>query len=164
MAVFINTRLCFLSTPCTRVLSKQWRSYSKYTKISSQVKKLRADRDVPLSPEQLDRIARSKAAALERLSSRRGPVGVGESWRRALEAEFNKPYFTSVIRLFSFPRLRFFSFFFLLVMCIFPQLMNFVDGERQKHTVYPPQEQVFTWTQMCQIEDVSFFPFALHTY
>lgn len=96
MAVlFVNTRLVFLHTPRTRVL---WRNSSEYTKILSQVKKLKADGDAPLSPEQLERIARNKAAALERLSSRRGPEGVGESWRRALGAEFNKQYFTSVIR------------------------------------------------------------------
>lgn len=61
------------------------------------MKRLRAGADEPLSPEQLARIARNKAAALERLCSR-GPVGVGESWRRALGAEFTKLYFTSVIR------------------------------------------------------------------
>ncbi|XP_027001454.1 uracil DNA glycosylase a isoform X2 [Tachysurus fulvidraco] len=129
MAVlFINTRLSFLYTPCTRVLSKRWLNSSKYTKISSQVKKLKAGSEGQLSPEQLERIARNKAAALERLSSGRGAAGVGESWRRALGPEFNKQYFTS--------------------------LMNFVDNERKKSTVYPPPEQVFTWTHMCQIEDV----------
>lgn len=35
------------------------------------------------------------------------------------------------------------------------QLMAFVAEERKKHTVYPPPEQVFTWTQMCDIRDVS---------
>ncbi|XP_060739553.1 uracil DNA glycosylase a isoform X1 [Tachysurus vachellii] len=129
MAVlFINTRLSFLYTPCTRVLSKRWWNSSKYTKISSQGKKLKAGSEGPLSPEQLERIARNKAAALERLSSGRGAAGVGESWRRALGPEFNKQYFTS--------------------------LMNFVDNERKKCTVYPPKEQMFTWTHMCQIEDV----------
>ncbi|KAK2845767.1 hypothetical protein Q7C36_010621 [Tachysurus vachellii] len=91
-------------------------------------KKLKAGSEGPLSPEQLERIARNKAAALERLSSGRGAAGVGESWRRALGPEFNKQYFTS--------------------------LMNFVDNERKKCTVYPPKEQMFTWTHMCQIEDV----------
>lgn len=99
MAVLVvNTRLWFFYTPCTRDLSKRWSNCSKYTKISSQVKKLKAGNDVSLSPEQLDRIARNKSAALERLSSRCGPVGVGESWKRALGAEFTKPYFISVIR------------------------------------------------------------------
>lgn len=33
--------------------------------------------------------------------------------------------------------------------------MNFVSEERKRHTVYPPAEDVFTWTQMCDIRDVS---------
>lgn len=32
--------------------------------------------------------------------------------------------------------------------------MSFVVEERKKHTVYPPAEHVFTWTQMCDIQDV----------
>nr|XP_057925919.1 uracil DNA glycosylase a isoform X2 [Doryrhamphus excisus] len=82
----------------------------------------------PLSQQQLDTIARNKKAALEKLSSGRIPPGIGESWKTALAAEFGKPYFK--------------------------QLMQFVDEERKHHTVYPPAEQVFTWTQMCDIHDV----------
>lgn len=33
--------------------------------------------------------------------------------------------------------------------------MKFVAQERTRYTVYPPPEQVFTWTQMCDIWDVS---------
>lgn len=33
--------------------------------------------------------------------------------------------------------------------------MSFVSEERKRHTVYPPAEHVFTWTQMCNIKDVS---------
>lgn len=36
-----------------------------------------------------------------------------------------------------------------------PQLMAFVAEERKRYTVYPPPDQVFTWTQMCDIRDVS---------
>lgn len=55
-------------------------------------------RPAPLSPEQLDKIARNKKAALERLSSVQTPPGFGESWRKALSAEFGKPYFKQVRR------------------------------------------------------------------
>ncbi|XP_063050145.1 uracil-DNA glycosylase-like [Engraulis encrasicolus] len=82
----------------------------------------------PLSPEQLDRIARNKQAAQERLAAHSAPEGMGESWRRALQKEFTKDYFKG--------------------------LMSFVADERKKHTVYPPPDQVFTWTQMCDIKDV----------
>lgn len=95
--VFSKVRLSYSSV---FLLSRPWSS-TKYTEISSQAKKRRkADGgdapeqtvSPPLSPEQLDRIARNKKAALERLSVRSGPEGLGESWRKALAAEFGKPY------------------------------------------------------------------------
>ncbi|AWP07077.1 putative uracil-DNA glycosylase-like [Scophthalmus maximus] len=81
-----------------------------------------------LSPEQLDRISRNKRAALERLAAAQPLPGFGESWRKELSAEFGKPYFK--------------------------RLTEFVSEERQRHTVFPPAEQVFTWTQMCDVRDV----------
>ncbi|CAG5923047.1 unnamed protein product [Menidia menidia] len=81
-----------------------------------------------LSPQQLDRIARNKRAALEKLASAQTPTGFGESWRTELSPEFGKSYFK--------------------------QLMSFVSAERARHTVYPPEEHVFTWTQMCGIRDI----------
>ncbi|XP_006750116.2 uracil-DNA glycosylase-like [Leptonychotes weddellii] len=82
----------------------------------------------PLSPEQLIRIQKNKAAALLRLAARNVPVGFGESWKKPLSAEFGKPYFI--------------------------KLMGFVAEERKHYTVYPPPHQVFTWTQMCDIRHV----------
>ena len=35
------------------------------------------------------------------------------------------------------------------------QLATFVEAERKKHTIYPPESQVWSWTQMCDIKDVS---------
>ncbi|XP_072520531.1 uracil-DNA glycosylase isoform X1 [Salminus brasiliensis] len=132
-------QLLILSSSVLR-LSRPWSS-TKYTEISSQARKrLKAgggdaaptadstNLSLSLSPEQLDRMARNKKAALERLAARSIPDGFGETWQRALNAEFGKPYFK--------------------------QLMNFIANERQRHTVYPPPDQVFTWTQMCKIEDV----------
>ncbi|XP_052447513.1 uracil-DNA glycosylase [Carassius gibelio] len=82
-----------------------------------------------LSAEQLQRISRKRAAALERLAGKQAlPSGFGESWEAALSAELGKPYFRS--------------------------LMSFVAEERQKHTIYPPPDEVFTWTQECDIKDV----------
>ncbi|XP_026865103.1 uracil DNA glycosylase a isoform X2 [Electrophorus electricus] len=81
-----------------------------------------------LSPELLEKIAKNKKAAQERLAARSAPEGIGKSWQRALGAEFGKTYFKS--------------------------LMSFVAEERQKQTIYPPPHQVFTWTRMCEIEDV----------
>uniref|UniRef100_A0A1A8BHD1 Uracil-DNA glycosylase n=1 Tax=Nothobranchius kadleci TaxID=1051664 RepID=A0A1A8BHD1_NOTKA len=81
-----------------------------------------------LSAEQLDRISRNKRAALERLASVNAPPGFGESWRKELSSEFSRPYFK--------------------------QLMSFVSEERKRHTVFPPVEHVFTWTQTCGSRDV----------
>uniref|UniRef100_A0A0E9Q210 Uncharacterized protein n=1 Tax=Anguilla anguilla TaxID=7936 RepID=A0A0E9Q210_ANGAN len=63
----------------------------------SQVKKLKPTSDMPptvttLSPEQLDKIEKSKRVALERLAAHNAPDGFGESWRKELNAEFGKPY------------------------------------------------------------------------
>ncbi|XP_056359931.1 uracil-DNA glycosylase [Oenanthe melanoleuca] len=81
-----------------------------------------------LSAEQQERIRKNKEAARQLLAQRNVPPGFGESWRRQLAGEFSKPYFV--------------------------ELMAFVAEERKRHTVYPPPEQVFTWTQMCDIWDV----------
>ncbi|XP_062943212.1 uracil-DNA glycosylase isoform X1 [Cynocephalus volans] len=69
----------------------------------SPAKKARAEQDEPgtppsspLSPEQLVRIQRNKAAALLRLAARNVPVGFGESWKKHLSGEFGKPYFIKV--------------------------------------------------------------------
>ncbi|XP_023689149.2 uracil-DNA glycosylase isoform X1 [Paramormyrops kingsleyae] len=70
----------------------------------------------------------TRLAEIEAPYLRHAPDGIGESWRKGLSAEFGKPYFT--------------------------QLMSFVSEERKQHTVYPPSHQVFTWTQMCLIQDV----------
>ncbi|XP_016339696.1 uracil-DNA glycosylase-like isoform X2 [Sinocyclocheilus anshuiensis] len=97
-------------------------------------KKRKLERDdvtssLSLSPEQVERISKNKKAALERLAANQAvPNGIGESWKKALNAEFGKPYFKS--------------------------LMSFVAEERQKHTIYPPENEVFTWTQTCDIKDV----------
>lgn len=75
---------------------------TRYTKISSQVKKQKKESsDVTsspsLSPEQLERIATNKAAALMRLNTHQHvPDGIEESWRIALNKEFGKEYFKSV--------------------------------------------------------------------
>ncbi|XP_029999776.1 uracil-DNA glycosylase isoform X1 [Sphaeramia orbicularis] len=100
----------------------------KKPKYSAVEPELPSPPDAPLSAEQLDRIARNKKAAQEKLSLAQTPPGFGESWRTGLSKEFGKPYFK--------------------------QLIAFVSDERKRHTVYPPTEHVFTWTQMCDIKDV----------
>ena len=55
-------------------------------------------------------------------------TNVEESWNEVLKDEFTKPYFI--------------------------QLSKFVNAERQKGTVYPPEDQVFSWTTFCKVDDV----------
>ncbi|NXN94656.1 UNG glycosylase, partial [Rhinopomastus cyanomelas] len=86
------------------------------------------DAGAALSPELQERIRKNKEAAQKLLAERNVPPGFGESWKRHLGSEFSKPYMV--------------------------KLMAFVAEERKRHTVYPPAEQVFTWTQMCDIKDV----------
>lgn len=52
----------------------------------------------------------------------------GNSWDEVLEEEFNKPYFQ--------------------------QLLLKVDEEYQKHTVYPPQDKIFSAFKLCDYEDI----------
>ncbi|XP_039218712.1 uracil-DNA glycosylase isoform X1 [Crotalus tigris] len=88
-------------------------------------------RSPPLSPELVERIRKNKEAALQRLAARTAryiPAELGQSWKVSLAKEFSKPYFA--------------------------QLMAFVAEERKRCTVYPPEHQVFTWTQLCDIHDV----------
>jgi len=42
-----------------------------------------------------------------------------------------------------------------LTHCICLKLARFVEEERRKHVVYPPSDEVFAWTRMTDIMDVS---------
>lgn len=92
-------------TPClpptARVLPALY--FAQYTKIVQKKPKPSAVEAeppcppaAPLSPQQLDRIARNKREALQKLASAHTPPGFGESWRNGLSAEFGKPYFKEV--------------------------------------------------------------------
>ncbi|XP_074645157.1 uracil-DNA glycosylase-like [Tubulanus polymorphus] len=86
---------------------------------------------ISLSPEQKQRIDQNRLSAAITMCKKKtnGLVdNIGPSWFSALEKEFSKPYFL--------------------------RLSSFVQGERQKVTVYPPINQVFSWTQMSDINDV----------
>ncbi|BFZ01734.1 hypothetical protein BsWGS_04773 [Bradybaena similaris] len=84
-----------------------------------------------ISNSERDRIEQNKLAAkLKLLKSKTNGlvVNIGPSWLTALEAEFSKEYFS--------------------------KLSQFIATEREKNTVYPPQEHVFTWTKACDIRSV----------
>lgn len=72
----------------------------------------------------------------------------GTSWQPSLENRILNKWGVSHLP----PGVIFFPF--LTTWCV-PQLTTFVAEERKARTVYPPADHVFTWTQMCDIRDVS---------
>ncbi|ROT63712.1 Uracil-DNA glycosylase [Penaeus vannamei] len=84
-----------------------------------------------LSPEQKDRMQKNKLKAEIKQTSRKfGALheNIGTSWFSALKTEFSKPYFE--------------------------KLSLFLDGERKRSTIFPPAEQVYSWTHHCELRDV----------
>ncbi|XP_064630237.1 uracil-DNA glycosylase-like isoform X2 [Lineus longissimus] len=84
--------------------------------------------NAPLSPDQRLKIEQNRLSAKMIKASRASHgllTNIGPSWFKALEPEFSKPYFL--------------------------RLGKMLAEERQKNTVYPPKEQVFSWTQMCDV-------------
>lgn len=77
-------------TQYTKIIQKKRKSFDTEPETPS------LPAEAPLSPQQLDRIARNKKAALERRTSALTPPGFGESWKKGLSAEFGKPYFKQV--------------------------------------------------------------------
>jgi len=57
-----------------------------------------------------------------------GTKEMGLSWVKALLPEFKKPYLQ--------------------------ELITFVSEQRSKYTVYPPVNDVFTWTTACPVNEV----------
>lgn len=88
------------------------------------------NKDTQLTAEQRQRMEDNRLRAVNRLHEKQTSimVGVGESWRTALHSEFTKEYFI--------------------------KLNTFVEAERKKYTVYPPAEDVFSWTRACTVNDV----------
>ncbi|KAJ8317720.1 hypothetical protein KUTeg_005624 [Tegillarca granosa] len=99
--------------------------------LSTDRNKLKSSINGQLSPEQKERMEQNKVVALAKLHAKKTNgllVNFGNSWYKVLEAEFSKPYFS--------------------------ELSKFVESERNKHTVYPPANEVFMWTKLCDVNDV----------
>lgn len=76
-------------------------------------------------------IEKKRLIAKVKLQSRATPIvppDIGLSWFGALEQEFSKEYFL--------------------------KLNSFVQEERRRYTVYPPHEDVFSWTKSCEVNKV----------
>jgi len=86
---------------------------------------------VPLSPEQKARCQENKVKAQLLLLCKELPVltpNIGHSWFSALSEKFGQDWFG--------------------------QLSRFVTKDRQEHTVYPEQKEVWEWTTRTSIEQV----------
>lgn len=82
---------------------------------------------------------------LESKTTRGLVVNVGLSWYKAFEKEFSKEYFQKVR----------WTFLWLTLKHSFLQLSNFVADQREKGvTIYPPAHHVFTFTRMCELDQV----------
>jgi len=84
-----------------------------------------------LSPVQEAMVQENRLLAQIKLQAKKTPAlhpNIGASWYRALAPEFTKPYFA--------------------------KLSEFVVKERNNHTVYPTEEDVWSWTRYCQIKEV----------
>ncbi|XP_071537847.1 uracil-DNA glycosylase-like [Panulirus ornatus] len=51
-------------------------------------------------------------------------------------------------------KLHFSPTFLQLLQPYFEKLSNFLEHERSKATIYPPEDQVFSWTRHCDLQDV----------
>ncbi|XP_070540810.1 uracil-DNA glycosylase-like isoform X2 [Ptychodera flava] len=76
-------------------------------------------------------IEKKKQEAIQKLQAKQianAPEHMGLSWKKALAAEFSKPYFI--------------------------KLQELVERERNSHTIYPPRHQVYSWSLCCDIREV----------
>ncbi|XP_076345583.1 uracil-DNA glycosylase-like isoform X1 [Tachypleus tridentatus] len=85
-----------------------------------------------LSSAQLKQLEKNKLQAKVKLQAKKTSAlwsSIGLSWYKALETEFTEEYFQKV-------------------------LSKFLENERKKYTIYPPEDQVYLWTKMCEIDEV----------
>lgn len=123
-----QTKISFFvkSTPIKRSLSNSPQKSPKIKKIENS-----PPASPPPSPVQLARAEENRIIALAKLHQSRTQglfVNVGPSWMKVLEPEIKKEYFQS--------------------------LCKFIASERSKHTIYPPTDEVFSWTRMCTLNEV----------
>ncbi|KAK0070039.1 uracil-DNA glycosylase [Biomphalaria pfeifferi] len=103
------------------------------TKDEQPSKKYKVEQELgqELSDDLKEKVAQNKIhAKIKLLGSKTNGlvVNIGPSWYTALESEFSKEYFI--------------------------KLSQFIGDERKKSTIFPPADQVFTWTTTCAISSV----------
>ncbi|KAH9499176.1 hypothetical protein Btru_004348 [Bulinus truncatus] len=94
-------------------------------------KKAKLDLEEKLTDDDKGKVEQNKTNAKIVLTGKKTDglvVNIGSSWYNALESEFSKEYFT--------------------------KLCDFISKERKNGVIYPPADQVFTWTKTCEIRAV----------
>ncbi|XP_057367608.1 uracil-DNA glycosylase-like [Daphnia carinata] len=89
------------------------------------------EENVRLSPAQKDKMIFNQTVAKIKLQGNKTGAlhhNIGHSWFRAVEPEFKKPYFKL--------------------------LSDFLASERSKHTIFPPEHLIWSWTHFCDIQDI----------
>ncbi|KAI6652833.1 Uracil-DNA glycosylase isoform X2 [Oopsacas minuta] len=81
-----------------------------------------------MSEEQLKQIQLRREEAAKKRQVSLFTYGMDSSWKSALKDDLSKPYFR--------------------------ELIEFVENERSRGSVYPPPQDVFSWSKHCHIQDV----------
>ncbi|XP_042240353.1 uracil-DNA glycosylase-like isoform X1 [Homarus americanus] len=84
-----------------------------------------------LTPEQKQCMMQNQIKAEIKQQCKKSPglhENIGHSWYLALKSQFSQPYFE--------------------------KLSKFLEYERNRATVFPPKDQVFSWTQACKLQDI----------
>ncbi|XP_042208083.1 uracil-DNA glycosylase-like isoform X3 [Homarus americanus] len=84
-----------------------------------------------LTPEQKQRMMQNKIRAEIKKQCKKTPglhENIGHSWYLALKSQFSQPYFE--------------------------KLSKFLEHKRKRATIFPPEDQVFSWTQACKLQDI----------
>ncbi|XP_062520079.1 uracil-DNA glycosylase-like [Corticium candelabrum] len=128
-----------ISSFFTREPAKRVQSTDDFSSPAAKHSRLESEHNnMSLTPEQKQRLDQKRSEARRLLIQKKVPQGVGPSWEKILNAEFQKPYFS--------------------------QLTKFVDDERSRCTVYPPAPQVYSWTQYCRPDEVKVVIFGQDPY
>jgi uracil-DNA glycosylase len=100
-----------------------------------------------------ERIENNRVVAkmkLEAKATRGLCVDIGISWYKAFEKEFSKEYFQKVF-FHKIPT----NIKEIIPFVLFYQLAYYIADEREKGVViYPPPHHVFTFTRMCELNEV----------
>ncbi|XP_037040401.1 uracil-DNA glycosylase-like isoform X2 [Bradysia coprophila] len=105
------------------------RSITNFFKKSTAKRNNAEDESVDPKRQKTDELQSDVNVSAEKLGSLDPTLSnVGTTWFNALKSEFSKDYFG--------------------------KLCSFLEVERKNQTIYPPAHQVYTWTQMCKVNDV----------